>query len=251
MGGLALGLVVAVLLVYLPVRHGVMFAGTAFGLCLLTGVLAGEILTAPPAGSVRTASLSPRRIPNYLSRAHNPLLGTLLFTLIGLLAITTAIASSRMSSRGVRLVCGDSVSTDSGWIGLPAAVATVATVIVGSGACLLVLRKIVSRPALTDGPEGHGLDEAQRVTSASAVTYAWGCMMSASLFTSALHTSTSLPGAFPLSLFDRGLDESCSTWWLEPLQVATFTLAIAAAVALVYLLARLANLAKPHQGATA
>lgn len=238
----ALGLVAAALLVYVPVSrpHRGWLAGPLFGLFVLAGVLAGELLAPRPAGTVRSATLTTRQVRDYLPRRHRALLAALLACLAALLAGMTAITVAHSDDRGsISFTRGDVTTTfPSAWVGAPAVAATVLSLVGSAVACLFVLRKIVNRPAVTADPQSEARDAAMREVSAGAVFYAWGCLLAASLFT------WSLVARY---VYDSTTDLSDTSWWPTTMRVAAYLPIAASGYAFVYLFAKLTRQHAPHQ----
>ncbi|GAA3801725.1 hypothetical protein ACFS5L_40600 [Streptomyces phyllanthi] len=243
-GGLAVGLIAAVLLTYgglLPAGN-FWLAGPVFGACVLAGVLVGEFLVSRPDGTVRTAVLTPRRMRDYLPRGYGPLLGVLLLALAALLAVITA-ATSRMVGPGglIRFACSNGiVFIVSQWSVLSLVLGVLVSVVGGAGVCLLVVRKIVVRPALPADAASGTVDDALRAASAEAVTLAWGSLVAASLLASAL-----LAGAH----FDMLATAPCNDPGLMPFRVVAYLLVAGSAAALIHLLVRLTRLSGPRGAA--
>jgi hypothetical protein len=238
---MALGLVAAVLLVCFPIPQlrGDWFAGPVFGIVVLTGVLIGELLVPGPAGSVRSAKLTTRRVRDYLPTRHRALLAVLLASFAGLLTPMTLWAASHPAggSGSILITCGATDNFGFGTvgilpsaIGLPAISVTVLTVIGSTVVCSLVLRKIANRPPVTGGPESEARDTAMRDASAATVFYAWGCLLASSLFTSAM---------VALVMFNSLAVAGCTNWWLTPMRAVVYLTTAAGGSAFVYLLAKL------------
>lgn len=227
-GAVTLGLVAAVLL--LCFAGGYWLAGPVFGIVVLAGVLTGELLVPGPASSVRSATLTTRRVRDYLPR-HRALQAVLLASLTVLLTPMTIFAASHPAGRDGygRISCGDSVIQLPPELGVPAITVIILTVIGSAVVCLPVLRKIVNRPPVTPGPESEALDTAMREASAGAVFYAWSCLLASTLFTTAMVAH---------AMFD-GWGDGCTNWWRTSMHVTAYLAMATGGSVFVYLLAKL------------
>ena len=101
--GLVAGVAVAVLSATNgSLGRGVMLAGPLLALCVLLGVVVGELrVTAPPAGE-RTALLEVRRVRDYLPRRLAGTVLTAVVLLTWLLVTTTAMGSTDDMGRAGR-----------------------------------------------------------------------------------------------------------------------------------------------------
>jgi hypothetical protein len=238
-GALALGCTAAAALIYLPMPGllGVWLAGPAFGVLALAGVLIGELLVPDPAGKVRSATLTTRRIRDYLPRRHRALMAGLLAGLVGLLTVTVVVSLPHTDARGrIRFASGGMSSTLPAWLdGVTAAAATALSLAGSAAVCLLVLRKIVNRPAVTAGAQAAARDTAMRGASAEAVFHAWGCLLASSVLTWAFI-------ALVLSGTGQGTGfggDDCGSWWAVPLRTAAYLTMAAGECAAVYLVTQL------------
>lgn len=91
-GAVALGLVVAaVSLQWGALGRGVLLAAPLFALCVLTGVIVGELRVPAPAGPVRRAEVEVRRVRDYLPRRMAGVVAAAAGVLAALLVLTTAM----------------------------------------------------------------------------------------------------------------------------------------------------------------
>src|SRR5690348_18438168 len=72
--------------------RGFLLAAPVFGLCVLTGVVAGELTVRPPGGRTRAAVLEVRRVRDYLPRRLTTAVLGAAVALASLAAVTTATA---------------------------------------------------------------------------------------------------------------------------------------------------------------
>ncbi|MGW2617336.1 hypothetical protein [Streptomyces sp. NPDC001500] len=176
--GLALGAVVAQRLgamggeTALAMRF--VTAITAFGLSAVGGVLLGDSLTLAPQEAVRTAALTPRRVRDHVPPRMAPLLLFQTACLLVLLTLGTFAASpdkAGRTGRAITVTC-DSVTRPLGpWPGLYYATPLLASLAVGTAACVWALRRIAHRPG----------DNQQRHDRSWAITAAWGLLVSSQL----------------------------------------------------------------------
>src|SRR5207247_9902563 len=72
--------------------RGLLLAGPGFGLCVLAGVVAGEISVRPARGQTRTAGMEVRTGGDYLPRGRAAAVMAAAAVLAALVAVTTATA---------------------------------------------------------------------------------------------------------------------------------------------------------------
>jgi hypothetical protein len=164
---------------------GIALAAPAFALCLLAGVLAGEVAATVPVGASRTATLEVRTARRYLPRGLARWVGALAAGLLVLLTATSLSASPDdlgRAGRSFTLACGPDRSVTAGpWPGsyysLPIGVA----VLVGLGAAALVAHTVARRRRPASDPSTLATDERARRRSARVVTAACGVLVAAPL----------------------------------------------------------------------
>ncbi|WP_298804565.1 hypothetical protein [uncultured Pseudokineococcus sp.] len=165
--------------------RGPMLAPAAFGLVLLAGVLAGELLVRPRRRGRRSAALSVRRVRDVVPRRTVALVVAAAVVLLVLLATTTALGSPDDLGRAGRSLTGScSPSTSFGvgpWPGSYYAAPLAAAVLGGLLVAALVLGRVVGRPAVAEGEELERVDAALRARAGEAVTAACGVLVSAPL----------------------------------------------------------------------
>lgn len=190
--GFLAGLICAGLSAVTGPRHALLAGAPLFAICVLGGVLAGE-LTAPDASpAVRVAGLARRRIRDYV-----PVLPAIVLAALGgCLAFLLAASAGGIFATGqpgtrclIYLVDvgGGSPGPGSG-AGLPTAVIVVA----GSVLAAWTLRAVVRRPQAAAGGSARAGDEVLRANSAQAVLAGWGVLVTASLAGTAAITATNL-----------------------------------------------------------
>jgi hypothetical protein len=179
LAGVVVGIVVGLVAAYQGgLGRGLLLAAPLCALCVLAGVLVGELRVSAPAGPVRQAALEVRRIRDYVPRA----LGSAVIAAVALLAVilvlTTAAGSpDDMGRAGRQLVrrCSDGTSEGAGaWPGSYYAFPLSVVVLCGLLAAGIVLTRVVRRPRQSDD---LAVDEALRRSAADAVTAAVGLLI--------------------------------------------------------------------------
>lgn len=168
--GLGLGVAVAIWLAqHQALGRGLLLAAPAVGIGVLLGVLGGELAATGPSGSVRQASLRPRRVVDYLPRALTTAVGAAGIALVVVLGITTTMASPDDLGRPGRWLAastGPSTGEARGpWPGSFYAAPLALVVAVGLLLAVLALVAVVRRPR----PGDAAGDDGDRARSAAAV----------------------------------------------------------------------------------
>jgi hypothetical protein len=185
LAGLVIGLGVAVMLASGPpawLGLGQALAAPGFALCLLAGVILGE-LRPRPEGPHRTATLEVRDVGRYLPRALTRWLVAFAVILAALLVVTTAAGSpddQGRPGRALAVSCGPNLSLAGGpWPGRFYSVPIGIAVLLGLGAALVTARFVAGRRRHEDDePEG---DEAARRRSTRIIVAAAGVLAAAPL----------------------------------------------------------------------
>ncbi|MEU9989006.1 hypothetical protein AB0E10_19840 [Streptomyces sp. NPDC048045] len=183
--GLVVGALAGRWLATLGHGDGVLYAVSAFGLCAVAGVLAGDALTPPARGAVRTAGLAPRRVRDYVPPRLTRLLVALAGALVVLLAAAGAVASPDdlgRAGRTLTLTCRGMTQSNGPWPGFFYGLPMLVSLAVATAACGWSLRRIARRPG----------DEQSRRDRALAVVAAWGLVVSTSLLGAASTASGAL-----------------------------------------------------------
>ncbi|WP_228044748.1 hypothetical protein [Streptomyces ferrugineus] len=147
---------------------------TAFGLCVVGGVLLGDALTPRPREAVRTAGLTPRRVRDHVPPRATPLLLLQAVSLVVLLVIGAATASPDVLGRAGRAVtwsCDGADQPLGPWPGLFYGIPIAVSLGVGTAACAWALRRIAHRPG----------DDQQRRDRCWMIAAAWGVLVSSQL----------------------------------------------------------------------
>lgn len=164
---------------------GAMLAPTVFGLCVIGGVVVGELATIPRREGVRTAALETRTVRDYLPRRLSGLVAASAVGLGALLVTTTLMGSADDQGRAGRVLfrqCSPEMSTANGpWPGSFYSVPLGIAVVIGLLGAALALRTVVLRPRSGSDPDLVAADGILRRRSAEAVVAATGVMVAASL----------------------------------------------------------------------
>jgi hypothetical protein len=230
--GVALGVVAAAQTAGVgALGRGLMLAPTVFGLCVIGGVVLGELATMPRRDGVRTAALETRTVGHYLPRRLGGLVAASAGALGALLVATTLMGSADdMGRAGRSLVrrCSPEFGAGAGpWPGLFYSVPLGIAVTIGLLVAGMALRTVVLRPRRGSTPELVVADDVLRGRSAEAVAGATGVMVAASLIGVALTAAGALLG-FP-----------CAPLWWTALGFALLAVAALMLAVLVWCLALL------------
>ncbi len=196
LAGVAVGAVVGMVAAYQGgLGRGLLLAAPLFALCVLAGVLVGELLVGTPGGPVRQAALEVRRIRDYVPRALGSAVVAAGALLAVVLVVTTAAGSpDDMGRAGRDLVrrCSAVMAEGSGpWPGSYYAFPLSVVVLCGLLAAGVVLTRVVRRPRQSDD---LAVDEALRRSAAGAVTAAVGLLIAVPLAGVSVVTAAALVG---------------------------------------------------------
>ncbi|GAA2805534.1 hypothetical protein [Crossiella cryophila] len=175
---------------------GLALAPAAFAVCVLTGVLIGELIAVPVGGVARSALLEVRAARNYLPRGRVRWVLGLAATLFALLAGTSLAGSADdlgRAGRALSVACANgSTQSASPWPGTYYALPVAAVVLIGGGLAVFVGRVLRdrSRPGIED--RTRAADEVLRARSMLAITGACGVLVAAPLAGTALFTGMAL-----------------------------------------------------------
>ncbi|MFC5954052.1 hypothetical protein ACFP51_05960 [Streptomyces pratens] len=172
----ATGVAVNALVSYSPEPDvDLLYGFPVFGLFVMLGVYASDVMVRPSQGWVRVAHVTPRRIRDHVPRALTAALMGQAIVLIGLLIVAAATASTDAdgrSRRAVTVTCPAGTQLLSPWPGPYYAWPILGGLAVGTVACAVLLRRITVQARSDD----------QRRTGARAAIGAWGVLVSAPLF---------------------------------------------------------------------
>jgi hypothetical protein len=177
--GLGAGLAVTALDV---LGRGLLLAAPVGALCVLGGVVVGELRIARPLGPVRSAGLEVRRVRDYLPSAlTRGVAGA--SALLGLLLVATSLAGSPddmgRAGRTLARQCSALVSQAVGpWPGSFYSLPLAAVVLSGLLLAAFALRRVVHRPR---SGEDRSADDALRRRAAEAVTAGVGLLVAVPL----------------------------------------------------------------------
>jgi len=165
---------------------GAMLAPTVFGLCVMGGVVVGELLSKiPRRQGVRTAALETRTVGDYLPRRLSGVVAASAVGLGALLVTTTLMGSADARGRADRFLirqCTPDLSLATGpWPGSFYSVPLGIGVVIGLLGAAVALRTVVLRPRGGSDPDLAAADDVLRRWSAEAVVAATGVMVAASL----------------------------------------------------------------------
>jgi hypothetical protein len=188
--GLLLGVVLALRLAFAPpswLGLGLAITAPALALCILLGVLAGELSGYTNRGPARSAILHPRSVGAYLPPVATRWTSGLTLILAGLLTATTATGSpddQGRAGRSLTLLCGGGIgelysSSHGPWPGLFYSAPIGGGVVLGLAAAAVVLHRIAHRPR--PGAEVEGPDDVLRRRSSRMVMSAAGLLVATSL----------------------------------------------------------------------
>lgn len=222
--GVVVGLLVTVQ-VYQRGSYGVgpMLAPAAFGLCVVLATALGETVVRPrrPPG-VRTASLTPRRIADYLPRVTTTLVAVMLVITTATIVLTTVTASRDAGTRSMRALGCETATTGSAhtpypgsYYTLPLSLLLLAVLLVA----VLAARQVVRRPRGMAGTDQG--DDVLRRRSLDVIVAATGIAICAPLFGVALTAGgamTSLAGQRP----------TCAPTWMGPVGITLMVTALLA-----------------------
>lgn len=208
LAGLLAGIVVAVVAAQQGgLGRGPLLAAPLGALCLLAGVLAGELRVSAPRGAVRTAALEVRRVRDYAP----PTLGRAVLAATGALAVVLVLTTLAGSpddlgrpGRSLARRCSSLVSESHGpWPGSFYALPLAALLLVGLVAASMALQRVVRRPRQSGD---LGVDDALRRSAATSVTAAAGLLVAVPLAGVAAFAAAGMLGI------------SCRPgWWTAPI----------------------------------
>jgi hypothetical protein len=174
--GAAIGLTVNSLVSFSPESDvDLLYEFSVFGLCVMAGVFAADVVARQSPGRLRVAHMTPRRIRDYVPRALTATVAGQAVVLVTLPIIAAATASADAaghSGRALSVTCPAGRQLLSPWPGPYYAWPILGGLTFGTVACALLLRRITAR---------SGSDEQHR-TGARAAISAWGVLVSAPLF---------------------------------------------------------------------
>lgn len=165
--------------------RGLLLAGPVFGLCVLAGVVAGELSVRPASGQTRTAVMEIRRVRDYLPRGLATAVAAAAAVLAALVTVTTATARPDDLGRAGRvlmLACGPGLlQSAEPWPGsfysVPLAVMVAIGLIGGGGALRVVIRRARTGAAADE----VAADDTLRARAARTITGGCGILVAVPL----------------------------------------------------------------------
>ncbi|MCY7396044.1 MAG: hypothetical protein LH468_07830 [Nocardioides sp.] len=214
---------------------GALLAPAAFGLCVLLAAAVGETVVRPrPVTGSRSASLTPRRIVDYLPAVLTPLVALMLLAAVATLGFTTATASrdeATATMRALSCTAPGLVNTRTPYPGSFYSVPLALTLLLVLAVAAMAAVQVVRRPrglAVTD----QGDDELRR-RSLGVVVAATGIAVCAPLAGLAV-----VAGGGLKNLTQQ--QPSCAADWMGPVGNGLLLLAVVALGVTVGCLTRLA-----------
>ncbi|MDF3300547.1 hypothetical protein [Streptomyces tropicalis] len=147
----------------------------AFGLCVMLGALAADVVAHRRPGRLRVASTTPRRIRDFVPHGLTAGVAGQAVVLVALLVVAVSTASpddAGHSGRALSVTCPEGDQLLSPWPGPYYAWPILGGLMLGTAACALILRRITARSGSDD----------QRHAGARAAIGAWGVVVCAPLF---------------------------------------------------------------------
>lgn len=161
--------------------RGLLLAGPVFGLCVLAGVVAGELSVRPKEGQTRTAVLEVRRVRDYLPRGLATAVVGATAALAAIVTVTTVTAAADDLGRPGRdlvLSCGPGSQYSAGpWPGAFYSAPLAALVIAGLIAAAAALHAVIGRARTSADPGAVAADDAVRQRAAWTITGACGVLV--------------------------------------------------------------------------
>jgi hypothetical protein len=179
--GFLTGLICAGLSATTGLRDALLVGAPLFAICVLIGVLAGEMTAPVPRPAVRVAGLARRRqrdyVPVFPAIALSALGGCLVLLLAASAGNVFATGQPGPRCQGILVYVSGRAPQPVFTGSLP----TAAIVMVGSALAAWALRTVVRRPQVAVGGSERAGDEVLRLNSAQAVLAGWGVLVTAPL----------------------------------------------------------------------
>ncbi|WP_433544170.1 hypothetical protein ACQPZG_02970 (plasmid) [Streptomyces sp. CA-294286] len=164
-----------------------LYGFAVFGLCVMGGVYATDVLARPGPGRLRVADITRRRIRDYVPRGLTVSLVVQAVVLLVLLAVAAATATADATGRPGRALtatCSTGTYLHAPWPGPHYLGPALGGLAVGTVACALLLHRVTTRSG----------DDALRRANARATVGAWGVLVTAPLFAVTVTTGQALLG---------------------------------------------------------
>ncbi|WP_205324576.1 hypothetical protein [Glycomyces sp. YM15] len=199
--GLAIGLAAAAAIVTAAPPNWLgleaALAAPAFTLCLLAGVLIGDITGTVPTGPDRAAPIEVRSVRSYLPRFMTGAVIALGATLAVLLTVTSRMGSADDMSRAGRfltLSCQDLTASSGPWPGVYYSLPIAASVLIGIAVAAPALHAVTRRRRPAAGDAVRAVDDDARRASARTIVAACGVLVAAPLTGTGLFAGTAMIG---------------------------------------------------------
>ncbi|MDA1362612.1 hypothetical protein O1R50_23525 [Glycomyces luteolus] len=206
-------------------------AAPAFALCLLAGVLIGEITGTVPTGPDRAAPIEVRSVRSYLPRFMTGAVIVLGAVLAVLLTATSLMGSADDMSRAGRFLtlnCQDLTASTGPWPGVYYSLPIAASVLIGIAAAAPTLHAVTRRRRPASGDAVRAADDDARRASARAIVAACGVLVAAPLTGTGLYTGMAMTGnacataavtAFGWTALALGLTAFIASCWFAAMAV--------------------------------
>lgn len=175
---------------------GVAMAPSALAICLLIGVLIGELSIGDRSSGTRNAILEVRSVWTYLSRTTIRVLAVLAGLFLTTLTITSIVGAPDelgRPGRSLTILCNPGQENSSGpWPGTFYSLPMGAVVLTGIILAAITLRTVLHRPRLTSDENILAADDALRRNSVQKITAAVGFLIAAPLAGAAYSAAVAL-----------------------------------------------------------
>jgi hypothetical protein len=184
-GGAGVGLIVAIISAQSgSLGRGLLLAAPLFGLCVVLGVLAGEMSVGPPSTGTRRAEVTVRRVGDYLPRVLTPVVtGTTLLLAVLLVAATLMGSPDDLGRAGRSLFArcpvtaeGARSASNGPWPGSYYSIPLALILLTGLAAAALALIRIARRPRPGDPLVLGQMDDVLRRRAATVVISSCGVL---------------------------------------------------------------------------
>jgi hypothetical protein len=199
LAGLGAGGAAAIGLATLPSESlglGLALAPPTFALCLLGGVIMGEVFVRVPVGPTRTASLEVRSARAFLPPVMAWWVGGIGSVLFGFLLVTTILGvpdDMGRDGRAIAVPCGPDVVAQAGpWPGVFYSLPIGGAVLLGLALAALAARVVAGRPRPQVEESGRIVDDHLRRASGRTIVAAVGVLVAAPLAGSAAFAGAAL-----------------------------------------------------------
>lgn len=172
-------------------------AAPAFTLCLLAGVLIGELSGTIPTGPDRAAPIEVRSVRSYLPRFMTGSAVALGAALAILLTVTSRMGTADDMSRAGRfltLTCQDLEASSGPWPGVYYSLPIAASILIGIAVAAPALHAVTRRRRPAAGDAVRAVDDDARRASARTIVAACGVLVAAPLTGTGLFSGMAMIG---------------------------------------------------------